>query len=55
MENNEVNRLKLAEEVWDSLTLADIYEQFIFRTVNLYKSDQEAFEEDQEMMEVSDG
>lgn len=54
MENNETNRLKLAKAVWETLTLDDIHEQFIFQSIGRYKADPDAFEEDAAWMDLDD-
>ena len=54
MENNEANRLKLAEAVWETLTLDDLHEQFIFQSIGRYAADSDQFEEDAEMMGLVD-
>ena len=54
MENNEANRLKLAEAVWETLTLDDLHEQFIFQTLERYKKDPNAFQDDLEVMDLDD-
>ena len=46
MKNNEANRLKLSQAIWDTLSLADLHEQFIFQNLERYKTDPDAFEED---------
>tara|TARA_Y100001938_G_scaffold150430_1_gene241296 strand:+ start:2841 stop:3011 length:171 start_codon:yes stop_codon:yes gene_type:complete len=46
MENNEANRWKLAEAVWDSMSITDLQEYFIGQTLERYKTDPDAFEED---------
>ena len=46
MENTEQNRWKLAEAIWETLSLDAIHEQFIFQNLERYKTDPDAFEED---------
>ena len=46
MENNEANRWKLAEAVWDSMSITDLQEYFLGQTLERYKTDPDAFEED---------
>tara|TARA_R110000751_G_scaffold87860_1_gene173971 strand:- start:302 stop:478 length:177 start_codon:yes stop_codon:yes gene_type:complete len=55
MTNTEENRLKLAEAVWETLTLNDLHEQFIFQSIARYESDPDAFEEDAEAMDLDEG
>lgn len=55
MKNTEANRIKLAEAVWDTLTLDDLHEQFIFQTTARYKSNPLTFEEDVEVMDLEGG
>ena len=54
MENNETNRQKLAEAVWETLTLNDIQEQFINQSIGRYETDPDAFEEDAAWMDLDD-
>jgi len=54
MENNEANRWKLARAVWDSLSLTDLQEYFIGQTLERYKTDPDAFEEDCAVMGFDD-
>tara|TARA_R110000823_G_scaffold267504_1_gene387493 strand:- start:151 stop:327 length:177 start_codon:yes stop_codon:yes gene_type:complete len=54
MENNETNRLKLAEAVWETLTLNDIHEQFINQSIARYETDSGEFEEDATWMDLDD-
>lgn len=54
MENNETNRLKLAEAVWETLTLNDIHEQFIHQSIARYETDSGAFAEDAAWMDLDD-
>jgi hypothetical protein len=46
MQNTEANRLKLAEAIWETLSLDAIHEQFIFQLVERYRTDHDAFGED---------
>ena len=46
MENTEANRWKLAEAIWQKLSLETIHEQFIFQLVARYRTDDDAFGED---------
>ena len=54
MKNNESNRMKLAEAIWETLSLDDLHEQFIFQSVRRYEADPDSFEEDVEMMDLDD-
>ena len=54
MENTEENRLKLAEAVWETLSLDDIHEQFIFQALARYGADPNAFDDDVELMGLND-
>ena len=54
MENNETNRLKLAKAVWETLTLNDIHEQFIFQSIQRYETDPDAFQDDAASMDLDD-
>lgn len=54
MENNEANRLKLAEAVWETLSLDDLHEQFIFQSLSRYGADPNAFHDDLELMQLDD-
>ena len=46
VENNAANRLKLADAVWETLSLDDLYRQFINQSIARYEADPDAFEED---------
>ena len=46
--NTEENRRKLADAVWETLTLNDIYEQFIHDKCEHYKQSPDDFDEDAE-------
>ena len=52
MENNKANRLALAEAVWETLSLDDLHEQFIFQSIARYETDPDAFEEDAAVMDL---
>jgi len=54
MKNNTENRIKLAEAIWETLSLDDLHEQFIFQTLERYKTDPDAFEEDCAVMDLDD-
>jgi len=54
MKNNTENRIKLAEAIWETLSLDDLHEQFIFQTLERYKTDPDAFEDDLEMTQLDD-
>ena len=54
MKNNTGNRIKLAEAIWETLSLDDLHEQFIFQTLERYKTDPDAFEDDLEMTQLDD-
>tara|TARA_R100001163_G_scaffold64322_2_gene58281 strand:+ start:595 stop:777 length:183 start_codon:yes stop_codon:yes gene_type:complete len=49
-ENNATNRLKLADAVWETLSLDDLYQQFIHQSIARYEADPDAFEEDCALM-----
>ncbi len=53
MENNEANRLKLAEAIWETLSLNALREQFILQNLERYKTDPHAFEDDCQLMELN--
>tara|TARA_R110000751_G_scaffold298961_1_gene409219 strand:- start:579 stop:755 length:177 start_codon:yes stop_codon:yes gene_type:complete len=55
MTNTEENRLKLAEAVWETLTLNDLHEQFINQSLARYGSDPDAFDDDVEAMDLDEG
>ena len=54
MENNEPNRIKVAQAVWETLSLDDLHEQFIFHSVQRYRSNPDSFNDDVEMMGLTD-
>jgi len=54
MENNETNRMKLAKAVWETLTLDDLYQQFINQSIARYETDPDEFEEDCAFMDLDD-
>ena len=53
-EGTQIIGLKLAEAVWETLTLDDLHEQFIFQTLERYKKDPNAFQDDLEVMDLDD-
>jgi|21_taG_2_1085346.scaffolds.fasta_scaffold203789_2 hypothetical protein len=55
MKNTEKNRLKLANAIWDTLTLDDLHEQFLHLTTTRYELDNDAFDEDVEVMGLNEG
>ncbi len=52
MKNNEANRLKLSQAIWETLSLNDIHEQFINQSIARYETDPDQFEEDCAFMEL---
>ena len=46
MKNNKANRLRLAEAIWEVLTLDNIREQFIAQSIKRYEDDPDQFEGD---------
>ena len=52
MENNEANQLKLAEALWESLSMSSIHEQFIFQALARYRADPNEFHDDVELMQL---
>tara|TARA_R100000234_G_C4889846_1_gene130966 strand:+ start:189 stop:365 length:177 start_codon:yes stop_codon:yes gene_type:complete len=54
MQNTEANRLKLAEAIWETLSLDALHEQFIFQSLERYKTDPHAFEDDCQLMDFED-
>jgi len=55
MKNDAANRIKLAEAIWETLSLDDLHERFIFQSVRRYEAHPDAFEEDAEWMDLDDG
>ena len=54
MENNEANRLRLAEAIYGTLSLGDLHEQFINQMMSRYGNEKFAFEDDLEMINFED-
>ena len=54
MKNNAANRLKLANAVWETLSLDDLYQQFTHQSIVRYEADTDAFEEDCAFMGLDD-
>lgn len=54
VENNEASRLRLAEAVWETLTLNDIRQQFINDKCEHYKQNPDDFDEDGEWFDLDD-
>tara|TARA_R110000765_G_scaffold2147_3_gene5904 strand:+ start:303 stop:818 length:516 start_codon:yes stop_codon:yes gene_type:complete len=54
MENNQENRLRLAEAIYGTLSLGDLHEQFIDRMMARYGNEKFAFEDDLEMINFED-
>jgi len=52
MKYTEENRLKLAEAVWETLTLDDIHVQFIHTACARYMNDPDSFYEDAAVMDI---
>tara|TARA_R110002051_G_scaffold246267_1_gene305843 strand:+ start:554 stop:730 length:177 start_codon:yes stop_codon:yes gene_type:complete len=46
MKNTDANRLKLADAIWETLSLDDLYQQFIHQSIARYETDPDQFEED---------
>ena len=55
LSNTEENRLRLAKAVWETLTLDDLFEQFIYQQCKRYEEIDGVFEEDAELMDLEDG